>query len=266
MKLDPTIENGDAARARIREGVLYVWDMLALYVGSNVETEFHRHYAVQFIVSLNEPIRYRCRWEQPWLETEGLMVKSECHHQIGETRSRVAIIFVDPEDDRIFKRSNLGSGSEATMRFVCEPDAKKRLAAVLKRRCSADEAREVVDSFIRSFGETARTQSRDDRIARVCGYIQRHIDQVPLLAVLADLVHLSPDRLMHVFKQETGVPIRRYILWTRLKKAVWLARHGTSLTTAAHGAGFADSAHFSHVFRAMFGIPPSRIFKRLKNA
>jgi AraC family transcriptional regulator len=34
------------------------------------------------------------------------------------------------------------------------------------------------------------------------------------------------------------------------------------LTTAAHEAGFADSAHLSRTFRDTFGLAPSRIFKR----
>jgi AraC-like DNA-binding protein len=38
-----------------------------------------------------------------------------------------------------------------------------------------------------------------------------------------------------------------------------------SLTEAADAAGFADSAHFSRTFRAMFGLTPSQILKRSKS-
>jgi AraC-like DNA-binding protein len=34
---------------------------------------------------------------------------------------------------------------------------------------------------------------------------------------------------------------------------------GATLTTAAHMAGFASSAHFSAAFRAMFGLAPSAL-------
>ena len=37
---------------------------------------------------------------------------------------------------------------------------------------------------------------------------------------------------------------------------------GSSLTEAAHEAGFADSAHLSRTFRATFGIAPSFLFER----
>lgn len=34
---------------------------------------------------------------------------------------------------------------------------------------------------------------------------------------------------------------------------------GSSLTEAAHAAGFADSAHFSRTFRRMFGVAPASL-------
>ena len=37
-------------------------------------------------------------------------------------------------------------------------------------------------------------------------------------------------------------------------RALELFVEGASLTDAAHGAGFADSAHLSRTFRRMFGI------------
>jgi len=79
------------------------------------------------------------------------------------------------------------------------------------------------------------------------------------LAELATAVGLSPSRLAHLFRAQTGLPVRRYLLWLRLGDALQQLAHGVSLTTAAHAAGFADSAHFSRTFRAMLGITPSAL-------
>lgn len=64
---------------------------------------------------------------------------------------------------------------------------------------------------------------------------------------------------MHLFKEQVGIPIRRYILWTRLQVSVQHVLQGETLTQAAHSAGFADSAHFSRTFSDMFGIRPSDV-------
>jgi AraC-like DNA-binding protein len=55
--------------------------------------------------------------------------------------------------------------------------------------------------------------------------------------------------------EATGLPFRTYVVWLRLMRAVELYSAGSSLTDAAHGAGFSDSSHLSRTFRRMFGIP-----------
>ncbi len=54
------------------------------------------------------------------------------------------------------------------------------------------------------------------------------------------------------------MPFRRYRAWHRLRAAIREVVGGSSLTAAAHAAGFADQAHFTRSFRRTFGAPPSR--------
>ena len=84
------------------------------------------------------------------------------------------------------------------------------------------------------------------------------------LAELAARAGLSSSRFLHLFKAQTGVPLRRYRLWNRMGAAVGAFRHGVSLTEAAHAAGFASSAHFSTAFRDMFGMTPSELVNTLE--
>jgi AraC-like DNA-binding protein len=76
---------------------------------------------------------------------------------------------------------------------------------------------------------------------------------------VAARVGLSASRLTHLFTAQVGLPLRRYILWLRLMSAVELARAGHDLTTIAHTAGFADSAHLTRTCREIFGLPPSAL-------
>jgi len=80
------------------------------------------------------------------------------------------------------------------------------------------------------------------------------LDTPVSLADAATHVGLSSGRARHLFVEQTGLPFRTYLLWQRLTKAVELFSSGTSLTDAAHGAGFSDSSHLSRTFRRMFGI------------
>ncbi len=83
---------------------------------------------------------------------------------------------------------------------------------------------------------------------------------------LGECAGLSASRFLHLFKAETGVPLRRYRLWNRMGAAVAAFRDGMSLTEAAYAAGFASSAHFSTAFRDMFGMMPSELLKGLEPA
>ncbi|MFJ9939985.1 helix-turn-helix transcriptional regulator [Streptomyces erythrochromogenes] len=75
---------------------------------------------------------------------------------------------------------------------------------------------------------------------------------------LAARTGVSAGRLGHLFGEQLGLPFPAWVRWARLRAAMDAARGGANLTEAAHAAGFADGAHLTRTFRAMFGITPSR--------
>ncbi len=109
--------------------------------------------------------------------------------------------------------------------------------------------------------------TRADPDTRILSALRRMRDQPHRSHSMAELgacAGLSASRFLHLFKAETGVPLRRYRLWNRMGAAVAAFREGRSLTEAAHAAGFASSAHFSTAFRDMFGMMPSELLKGLE--
>ncbi|MFC9993844.1 helix-turn-helix domain-containing protein [Nocardia sp. NPDC127526] len=80
---------------------------------------------------------------------------------------------------------------------------------------------------------------------------------------LAARVGISASRLTHLFTAQVGLPLRRYVLWLRLVIARNAVADGAGLTTAAHAAGFADSAHLTRTCREIFGLPPSALSRNL---
>jgi AraC-like DNA-binding protein len=83
----------------------------------------------------------------------------------------------------------------------------------------------------------------DDRIAAVLDHLRATPSPPPSIQDLTRIAHLSESRLQHLFRDQVGVPIRRYLLWHRYLTALSLLADGASVTRAAHAAGFADSAH-----------------------
>ena len=109
--------------------------------------------------------------------------------------------------------------------------------------------------------DLASPVNMDERVAEAVKLMQRlNISQAPT-KIIAEKVYLSESRLAHLFKENIGIPIRRYLLWSRLAKAVAYIFNGETFTSAAHSAGFADAAHFSRTFKQMFGLNLREIFK-----
>ena len=110
-------------------------------------------------------------------------------------------------------------------------------------------------------GSDLLTAAIDTRVSQSIEWIRAEHENHVSVGEIAANVALSESRFSHLFTSQVGVPVRRYLLWLRLRKAIHLLANGTSLTDTAHEAGFADSAHFTRTFRQMLGIAPSSLIK-----
>jgi len=98
-------------------------------------------------------------------------------------------------------------------------------------------------------------------VAQALAIMKASFPESPTSGEIAEQVGISESRLMHLFVEQVGVPLRRYTLWLRLRHVLFCVATGDNLTDAAHAAGFADSAHLARVFSSMFGITPSSMLR-----
>jgi AraC family transcriptional regulator of arabinose operon len=111
---------------------------------------------------------------------------------------------------------------------------------------------------------TART---DERVLRVIEYIGAHLGEALDVERLADLAHLSPSRLGHLFSEHLGISPQRYVERERMMVAEQLL----GLTDRPVGAialevGWADPLYFSQRFRRFTGSSPSEYRRRARRA
>jgi len=75
---------------------------------------------------------------------------------------------------------------------------------------------------------------------------------------LAATAALHPVYLARLFRRHIGMTVSQYVRRLRVRELIaGMTRPGTSLSVAAHAAGFADHAHMSRSFRAETGVTPS---------
>ena len=234
---------------------LYLWRHRVLYVGISPDNALHRHHAAQLCVGLDAPIQARSIACEDWLCATAVLIPPDHDHQIDAGSGRILALYWEPEaDDYPFQ-----TPSAALAPFPIHAKAGRQLTALVDSDAEAKDIWDVCERALNIRSRRSVTEP-DPRVQRVIEHIRNVPEDDHGVDALAALVHLSSSRLSHVFKAHVGVPIRQFVLWTRVRTVVTLAVNGASLTEAAHAAGFSDAAHMSNAFRRMFGFAPSALF------
>lgn len=97
----------------------------------------------------------------------------------------------------------------------------------------------------------------------VCDFMEARLCDKITLADLALLLGLDRFRFLKLFKRTVGMTPHAWLLRLRLERAIELIKmkHDMSITDVAHAVGFFDHGHFTHAFRAAYGVTPAR-FRR----
>jgi len=131
------------------------------------------------------------------------------------------------------------------------------LAAEIKAtKPSAEHVFSLFDAWKLSFAAADGFIS-DERVEKAVALIKDNYASNLPVGDIAKQVNLSVPRLVQLFKQVTGTPIRRFRLWHRVCMTALKTQEGFSMTDAAISAGFSDYAQFSRVYRELSGGSPA---------
>ena len=240
----------------------YLWEGGFLVIGqAGGEVPSHAHHAIQICVAIEGKVAIRKAGET-WREARGVIVRPDVEHAFHGQDATGAMLFVDPESS---EGAWLQTGLAEPITLV--PDARlhaclSELRAFLERPLEAMEVADLIRHCVRALcAGVPPTRRLDARIASVLTSIRESDDLRMSLEVAAELVHLSPGRFAHLFKDEIGLPFRRYMLWRKVTRAMLAIGKERTLAAAAQRGDFADAAHLTRTFSQMFGIPPSVLMR-----
>jgi two-component system response regulator YesN len=98
----------------------------------------------------------------------------------------------------------------------------------------------------------------DRRIEKVVSFIKADSSKKIRLHELSRLVNLSPWRLSHLFKQETGMSVVRFVHNVRLEQAKYLLEKTfLSIKEIRTRIGFPEESHFIKAFALAHHAAPS---------
>ncbi len=250
--------------------VLYLSDKRTLFVGPLRPVLVQSHAASTLILSVDKQLTLLDEADRPVIADRCFLLPAGIELSMDTHDSIVLVCFLDAlgQDLAVLSSRLQQSVPVGDQRCYFGLPGVEALVAqaqdTLARRPSAEELFSWLDQWIGQ-PQPGREGPSDDRVTKAVAVIKRNYSHNDAIDNLAREVCLSVPRLAQLFRQITGIPIRRYRLWHRLYMTVLGISQGLPLSEAALQAGFSDYAHFSRAFKSIGGVNPSEVLSG-KNA
>lgn len=215
----------------------------------------HSHLAMHFIAGLEGKIH--CDVQGDSFDAEAVFIASDvAHTAYAETGDMLVFLFdaagsIAREAERKYLRGKP---------YCCIP---AETAIQIREICRENTPADTDRLITRLLGlDTSGNLPRDERVTEVLEYL-RSLDEIPgdITAQLCARVCLSQSRLSHLFSENVGISLHRYLAMDKMRKGyIHFQKYG-SITEASMRAGFDSPSHFAATCRRMFGISFSEFIK-----
>lgn len=235
---------------------------MLLYVSHGEHNnDWHRHLAASVLLCPDQPFELETRQDR--LSAELFVLAPNTENRI-EVSGRLIALMVDPDYSAYAPLArHLGEQTSWS-------SSKRDIVKPLRAHCQPLFAGTLHDTEVQTLifdmieiitGVRPETQGQvvDERISGVLHQIRNAMPEEIPVETLAKNAGLSKSRLLHLFKEQLGLPMGHYLLWRRLYESVRLWDEGMNMTDAAHAAGFYDQSHYTRTMRRMLDVTPSQI-------
>ena len=216
----------------------------------NLSVEIHQHSAYQIVLS-NDSTFNSTIGVQSYKGISGFIIKPHVIHHCMAENGTLNILNIEPYSTVGLKLSEQFIKGDAVIVFY-HPE---QVNAFFETDKDTSDIFTLIDTLL----ATAPHLQYDDRVVKIVEYIKDHSFRQDITPqTFSDLVYLSPSRLAALFKAQTGSSLSKYLLWTRLRQAIYqiLSDKNRSLTEIAYDTGFYDLPQLNKYMNEMFGMPP----------
>jgi AraC-like DNA-binding protein len=219
----------------------------------NLTVEIHHHSAFQIVLSNDTPFNSTINGIL-YERIHGFLIKPHVPHFCVAEKGTLTVVNIEPYSHIGLELASKLTEVEGYVVFISPSETN----AFFKTPKDSLSIGGIIDALIAQLPVTAY----DERVAKIVSYIKtNYFDQNITPKTFADIVFLSPSRLASLFKQQTGSSLSKYLLWTRLRQAIYLTLSDKtrSLTEIAYDTGFYDLPQFNKYMYEMFGMPPKAL-------
>ncbi|TGJ99767.1 AraC family transcriptional regulator [Leptospira semungkisensis] len=236
-----------------------------MFATNSMQTEFHSHYAATLAIALDNNICIET--EKGKEDYRVALVGPNTYHRTVSPGVKMIALILDPETYEYGSIAKLGETGEVNRLEISSfLPLMERLWDLYYGNINDIQAWELQSDMLRSVYPFQKMEKNiDERILKIAHKIRSELPDSIRMRDIGKDFSISEDRLIRLFKENLGIPLRRYLLWVRTLAASKFLMEGMNITEAAHSAGFSDSAHFTRTFKENFGFVPSAFFGHLKS-
>lgn len=226
---------------------------------NQINAETHSHYMLQVFLGIDDIVE---------IIVNGKLIKCDCividkniSHSFSAQNKVYYSSLIDPTSIYATKLANKMNGQGY---FIYDSKEIKNLREVGKSlmikfdieeySCFEKKVNELLGIF-------SGIKKYDKRISELFNYLNSCDCYNHSIAYFAGEVGLSSSRLSHLFKEQTGIPLKSYILLHQMERAFSELFAGKNITQASMIAGFDSSSHFAGTVKRMMGMPVTSSLK-----
>lgn len=216
----------------------------------------HRHFAAHLVFAVERP--FTALVDGASVETAGIAIGSDVPHTIL-SEAPTLVVFIDELTpiSRCVKHTLLQGTPWRVLDTSVSTKVGERWREV---RTEADAAVAAVETERLLGLQAERAPAEDLRVLEAAAYMKAApaLEHLTIREV-ARAVHLSPSRLTHLFRRDTGISPHLYLANLKLERAFYLLDTGRSLTQVCMDAGFATPSHMADTSRKLYGMSMTEV-------
>ena len=219
--------------------------------------DIHKHLAAHMAFGINDELN--CVVKNDKFKCRGVFISSDVEHTIYAKNGDMLLFLFDTTSDMAKEITKKFLGKNTNVQI--EKDTVERMADIWYG--CGDNLKKADKRLLEVCGiENKNDRMTDERIQNVMTYLKTS-DSISgdIIKRLCEEACLSESRLSHLFKEQMGIALGRYLVLEKMKKGYLHYRRTGNITDAALNAGFDSPSHFAATCKRMFGISFSEFIK-----
>lgn len=229
-------------------------------ISNSIEADCHRHWLLQMFLSSQKELNIEVN--EQLIPCSAILVNLDTPHIFNTEGEPHFTILIDPTTEL----GRVMNGLLMDQPFYVFPHEQTVVMQRAFKNVLIQKSHDAILSFVQSIAfqfAYSNMQNFDDRVIKVLNLLHDCVyeDEFHQIKYFSKKTGLSESRLAHLFKEETGIPLKSYIVLHKLQRAYESISNGENITTAALNAGFDSPSHLAYTNKMMTGMSATNIIK-----